>query len=51
MKTNELITALAAGLAVYLIAKSVWGTDKYGLDRASQQSQMLAEQDRGLATW
>jgi hypothetical protein len=51
MKTSEMITALAAGLAVYLIAKSVWGPDQYGLDRSSQQSQMLAEQDRGLAMW
>lgn len=48
MNTKTLLTATAAGLAVFLIARALFGPDKYGLARDSMQSQMLAEQDRGL---
>lgn len=51
MNAKSLLTAAAAGLAVYIIARMIWGPDQYGLDRDSEQSRMLAEQDAGLGAW
>jgi hypothetical protein len=45
MKTKDLLTAAAAGLVAFFVARAMFGPDKYGLDRNSAQSRMLAEQD------
>ena len=46
--TKELLTAAAAGLVAFFVVRALFGADKYGLDRSSEQSRMLAAQDEGL---